>query len=99
MSVNVNNAASDEERFSDDELMIQINIAGSDTTSNALSRILCLLFLHPDVQDKVHGEPAEAGDATGEMTYDDLIGFSYFEAVFRETLQFYPPSTSCNGSA
>ncbi|KAI0028314.1 cytochrome P450 [Vararia minispora EC-137] len=89
-----NMAASEEERLTDEELMAQINtftIAGSDTTSNALSRILYLLSLHPDVQDRLREELTDARGAAGEIGYDDLIELPYLEAVCRETLRLYPP--------
>ncbi|KAI0030894.1 cytochrome P450 [Vararia minispora EC-137] len=89
-----NVGASEEERLSEEELMAQITtftVAGSDTTSNALSRIFHFLSLHPEVQDKLREELTEACGASGEITYDDLMDLPYLEAVCRETLRLHPP--------
>lgn len=65
-----------------------------DTTSNALSRILQLLAMNPDVQSKLRAEILEAqgGDQT-DLAYDDLIKLPYLDAVCRETLRVYAPVT------
>ena len=65
-----------------------------DTTSNALSRIIQLLAMHPDVQSKLRAEVLEAqgGDHT-DLAYDDLIKLPYLDAVCRETLRVYAPVT------
>ncbi|KAH9941102.1 cytochrome P450 [Epithele typhae] len=51
-----NMAAADSEKMTDEELIAQMStfiLAGMDTTSNALSRILWLLAMNPDVQEKL----------------------------------------------
>ncbi|KAI0030803.1 cytochrome P450 [Vararia minispora EC-137] len=90
-----NLAASDEERLTDEELLAQINtftLAGADTTSHALARIIHLLALHPEVQEKLREELTEACTADGEIGHDDLVELPYLEAVCRETLRLYPPA-------
>ena len=63
-----------------------------DTTSNALSRILQLLALHPDVQQKLRAEITEAqGGDNSDLPYEDLIKLPYLDAVCRETLRLYAP--------
>ncbi len=62
-------------------------IAGTDTTSTALSRILYLLALHLDVQDMLRKELNEAHDGIEELTYDQLVSLPFLEAVCRETLR------------
>jgi cytochrome P450 len=64
-------------------------IAASDTTSSALSRILHLLALHPDVQDKLRKELKEAHEENDseELTHDQLVSLPFLEAVCRETLR------------
>ena len=72
----------------------QINtfiLAGTDTTSNALARILYLLALHPDVQDRLREELVGAGAPDGDLEYDVLDRLPYLEAVCRETLRIFPP--------
>lgn len=65
-----------------------------DTTSNALSRILHLLALHPDVQQKLRAEIVEAqGGDYSDIPYDDLVKLPFLDAVCRETLRVYAPVT------
>ena len=70
-----------------------LTVAGTDTTSNAIVRILHLLCLHPDVQEKMRSEIVEAQAANGgqDLDYDDLVKLPHMDAVYRETLRFYPP--------
>lgn len=63
--------------------------AATDTTSNALSRILQLLAEHPDVQDKMRAEIIEASPDGEDIPYDDLVALSYMDAVCRETLRLF----------
>jgi cytochrome P450 len=62
-------------------------MAGADTTSSALSWILHLLSLHPDVQDKLRKELKEANEDNEELTHDQLVSLPFLEAVCRETLR------------
>ena len=61
--------------------------AAMDTTSNALSRILHLLALHPEVQEKLRKEILEAREKHGDFSYDELVSLSLLDAVCRETLR------------
>ena len=67
-------------------------LAGMDTTSNALSRILHLLAQNSSVQDKLRSElqTATAG-GTADLDYDGLMNLPYLDAVCRETLRVYAP--------
>ena len=68
-----------------------------DTTSNALSRILHQLSLHPDVQNKLRAEIVEAtAGGTTDLDYDTLMGLPYLDAVCRETMRYYPPVSVLN---
>ncbi|KAH8985443.1 cytochrome P450 [Lactarius hatsudake] len=81
-------------QLSEEELVAQMAvflIAGTDTTSSALSRILHLLSLHPDVQDKLRKELKEAQEDNEELTHDQLVSLPFLEAVCRETLRLYAP--------
>ena len=63
-------------------------IAGVDTTSNSLARILQLLAEHPDVQEKLRRELREAQEQYGdEIPYDELSQLPYLDAVCRDTLR------------
>ena len=63
-----------------------------DTTSNALSRTLHLLALHPDVQEKLRAEVLQAqGGDRSDIPYDDIVKLPYLDAICRETLRLYAP--------
>ncbi|PIL34519.1 cytochrome P450 [Ganoderma sinense ZZ0214-1] len=92
-----NMAAAAKDRLSDDELLAHMStfiLAGMDTTSNALSRILNLLAKNPSVQERLRAEIVEAQGGPGsdaDIPYDDLIKLPYLDAVCRETLRLYAP--------
>lgn len=55
-----------------------------------LGRIFHLLAAHPDVQEKLREEIAEARDYPGQdIPYDQLSALPLLEAVCRETLRLY----------
>ena len=71
-------------------------LAGMDSTSNALSRILHLLAMNPSAQEKLRAEIVEAlggpgADTDRDIPYDELIKLPYLDAVCRETLRLYAP--------
>lgn len=85
---------SEDDRLSKEELLAQMSaivLAATDTTSSALSQILHLLALHPDIQDKLRKELKEACEDNGEITHDQLVSLPFLEAVCRETLRLYAP--------
>ncbi|KAI9443764.1 cytochrome P450 [Lactarius psammicola] len=80
----------EDDRLSEEELVSQMAVflvAGTDTTSSALSRILHLLALHPDIQDRLRNELKEALEDNEELTHDKLVSLPFLEAVCRETLR------------
>ena len=86
--------ASEEDRLPDDQLLGQmstITFAAMDTTSNALSRTLHLLTLHPEVQQRLREEirqaKEEAGGEIENISYDVLVALPFLDAVCRETLR------------
>jgi cytochrome P450 len=85
---------SEDDRLSEEEVVAQMMgflVAATDTTSSALSRVLHLLALHPDVQDKLRKELKEAFEDNEELTHDQLVSLPFLEAVCRESLRLYPP--------
>jgi cytochrome P450 len=85
-------AGPEEDRLSEEELVAQMTIfllAGTETTSSALTWILHLLALHPDVQDKLRNELKEAHENNDELSHDQLLSLPFLEAVCRETLRLY----------
>ncbi|CAL1697383.1 unnamed protein product [Somion occarium] len=92
-----NMEASEEERMPEEELLAQMSVlvlAATDTTSNTLAQIMQTLATHPEAQEKLRTEILQARDeADGDISYDKLIALPYMDAVCRETLRLYPPST------
>ena len=61
--------------------------AATDTTSNALGRILHLLSENQDAQDKVRAELMSVAGDGEDIPYDQLVDLPYLDAVCRETLR------------
>ncbi|KAJ3912269.1 cytochrome P450 [Lentinula edodes] len=88
-----NMKADDEDKLEETEIIAQV--AAMDTTSSGMSRILHLLALHPKVQDKIREEIIAARkDREGSrLSYDELVGLPYLDAVCRETLRLSTEDT------
>ncbi|KAH8991720.1 cytochrome P450 [Lactarius akahatsu] len=89
-------AESENDRPSEEEVLAHMTLlvfSATDTTSSALSRILHLLALYPDTQDKLRKELKEACEENEELTHDQLVSLPFLEAVCRETLRLYPPGS------
>ncbi|KAI0056944.1 cytochrome P450 [Artomyces pyxidatus] len=91
-----NSDASDDERFTDEEIMGQmasLSFAATDTTSTALARIFFMLAQHPDAQEKLRHELDDALAVSGanSLGYDELGDLPYLDAVCKETLRMFPP--------
>ena len=71
-----------------------MTFAAMDTTSNMLSQILHLLAQRPDVQNRLRGEILEARSGGKDLSYDELNGLPFLDAVCRETLRLYVPFPS-----
>ena len=65
-----------------------LTFAATDTTSGALARILSLLSIHQDVQNKLRQEIRKARES-GDLGYNELVALPYLDAVCRETLRVY----------
>ena len=71
-----------------------LTFAAMDSTSGALAKILFLLSIHQDVQNKLRQEIREA-KKSGELSYDELVSLPYLDAVCRETMRVYGYHSSC----
>ncbi|KAH9857430.1 cytochrome P450 [Lenzites betulinus] len=88
-----NMLAPEADRLSDDELVAQMStfiLAGMDTTSNALTRILHVLAEHPAEQERLRAEVTEARNGN-DIAYDALDRLPFLDAVCRETLRVHSP--------
>ncbi|KAI9461967.1 cytochrome P450, partial [Lactarius psammicola] len=89
-----NAATSKHDRLSEEEIVAQVmtlTLAATETTSATLSRVLHILAVRPDVQDKLRKELKDARHENEELTHDHLVSLPFLEAVCRETLRLYPP--------
>ena len=62
-------------------------LAGVDTASNVLARLLWILSRNPDVQTKLRQEIRDAKQGDDFVAYDTLMQLPYLDAVYRETLR------------
>ncbi|KZV72995.1 cytochrome P450 [Peniophora sp. CONT] len=90
------------DRLSDEELLSQVNtfiIAGAESTSTVICRILHQLALHPETQEQLRAEIIRAGE---DLEYDALGGLPVLDAVCKETLRqhtFFPFRSRLCGKA
>ncbi len=68
-------------------------LAGHETTANGLSFCFFLMAQHPEIQEAVFHEAAEAFDSTGDPLHvlDGYEGLKYTRRVVSEALRLYPP--------
>ncbi|GAB9474660.1 Cytochrome p450 [Globisporangium polare] len=66
--------------------------AGKDPTSSAITYALYALCLYPEVQQKVLDELLQqaAKSKSNVLSYDEVKGLAYLDAVVNETLRLYP---------
>ena len=66
---------------------------GHDTTSSAVLSCFYVISTHEKVRNKLEEEVDEIfrGNASRDVTYDDLSKMPYLDAFFREVLRMYPP--------
>ncbi|KAH8831456.1 cytochrome P450 [Flagelloscypha sp. PMI_526] len=91
------NMASDipvDQRLSDEEVIAQIPtfiVAGSETTSNALSWTIYALCKHPHIQNKLREELLSL--SPDNPTMEELNSLPYLGNVVKEVLRLYSPVT------
>lgn len=63
-------------------------LAGTDTTSNALTAMMSILAQHPEIQNNLRAEILEAQARFGEdIPYDELVALPYMDSFIRESLR------------
>ncbi|KAI9465871.1 cytochrome P450 [Lactarius psammicola] len=91
-----NRGACSVDKLSDDELISQMGtliFAGHDTTSVALCRILHVLSLNLERQERLRLELMDARVQRRDISYDELMTLPYLDAVCKETMRLYSPVT------
>ncbi|KAF9530977.1 cytochrome P450 [Crepidotus variabilis] len=73
-----------------DEIMNMV-VAGRDTTACLLTFSIYMLADHPHVLKKLRDEILENIGPNKIPTFDDLKGMKYLRAVLNETLRLFPP--------
>ncbi|VAH65369.1 hypothetical protein VPH35_045959 [Triticum aestivum] len=79
------------------DMILNIVMAGKDTTAGALAWFLYMMCKHPEVQERISEEAADAGEATSSiddfsrsLTDEALNKMHYLHAALTETLRLYP---------
>ncbi|KAK6004829.1 hypothetical protein QM012_007608 [Aureobasidium pullulans] len=71
--------------------LLNILLAGRDTTASLLTNIWHILAQRPDIVARLREEIASNLPAEGTLpTFEDLKGLPYLSAVFKEMLRLYP---------
>ncbi|KAH9896681.1 cytochrome P450 [Cubamyces lactineus] len=87
-----NSQASIEDKLPDNQLVAQIStllFAATDSTSNALAKILHILCERSDAQLRLRKEILAASD-DNDLPYDVIDTLPYLDAICKETLRLYP---------
>lgn len=66
-------------------------VAGHETTTSAICRILHQLALNPHVQSRLREEVSLARMEHGDLDFNTLMNLPFLDAVCRETLRLFPP--------
>ncbi|KAF2829660.1 cytochrome P450 alkane hydroxylase [Ophiobolus disseminans] len=76
--------------------LLNILLAGRDTTASLLSNLLFELPRHPEVLSHLHAEILEHVGATSTPTYEQLKNMKYLKAIINESQRLHPivPSNS-----
>jgi cytochrome P450 len=69
--------------------ILELLLAGYETTASTISWIMVRLAKHPDIHEKVLAELADTLDSR-HLVFDDLSRLSYLKSVIAETLRMYP---------
>ncbi|PIL23347.1 cytochrome P450 [Ganoderma sinense ZZ0214-1] len=89
-----NQSTSEKDRLTEDELIGQINtlLIGGDTVTTAVARVFWILAREQDAQARLRSEIWKKVS----LPYDTLVSLPYLDAVVRETLRLYPPTSLIN---
>lgn len=71
--------------------ILNILIAGRDTTAAALTFAIYLLAEHPEALSKLKNEIFNSLGKERNPTYDDFRDMKYLRAVLNETMRLFPP--------
>nr|ALG05131.1 cytochrome P450 [Sinopodophyllum hexandrum] len=72
-------------------LVLDMFVAGTDTTSATLEWTITELVRHPKVMKKVQEEIRKVAGTKGKVDESDVAHLNYMKAVIKETLRIHPP--------
>lgn len=71
--------------------ILNIIVAGRDTTASLLTFTIYMLAEHPTILKKLRSEILRVVGASRRPTHDDFREMKYLRAVLNETMRLYPP--------
>lgn len=72
-------------------LVLDMFVAGTDTTSATLEWAMTELVRHPNVMKKAQEQVRKFASGTGKVDESHLQHFDYLKAVIKETMRLHPP--------
>ncbi|GFP83114.1 cytochrome p450 83b1 [Phtheirospermum japonicum] len=72
-------------------LLLDIFVAGSDTSSSAIVWTMTALIKNPEIMKRAQAEVRNLVGDKGKVDEDDLPKLPYLKAIINETLRLYPP--------
>ncbi|KAJ7841875.1 cytochrome P450 monooxygenase pc-1 [Mycena olivaceomarginata] len=78
--------------------MLNILLAGRDTTMSVLTFVIYFLSMYPAVFTRLRAEIVERVGCERRPTYDDIRDMKYLRAVINETMRLYPPVESVHAT-
>ncbi|PQM38791.1 hypothetical protein Pyn_21199 [Prunus yedoensis var. nudiflora] len=72
-------------------LVLDMFVAGTDTTSATLEWAMTELVRHPNVMKKAQEQVRKFASSTGKVDESHLQHFDYLKAVIKETMRLHPP--------
>ncbi|XP_060784430.1 cytochrome P450 2J3-like isoform X4 [Neoarius graeffei] len=76
-----------ESTFSEEQLVafvMNLHVAGTETTSNTLLTAILYLMVHPDIQKRCQQEIDEVLEGKSEVSFEDRHNMPYIQAVIHE---------------
>ncbi|XP_031096913.1 cytochrome P450 76A1-like [Ipomoea triloba] len=88
------NGKDEPQTLSEHELIIiimEIFLAGSETTSSSIEWAMTELLLKPETMDKAKAELAQVVGPNRKFEESDIDNCKYLQAIIKETLRLHPP--------
>jgi len=73
--------------------LMEMLIAGTDTTANSFCFIVHLLAANPEAQERLYAEVCDVVQGRRDVTAADLDRMQYVKCVIKEGLRLYPSAT------